>query len=50
MGEMKKLKAVMEVNKREYEEAVAGQRETFEKEQADILKMIHTANKENQEK
>ena len=46
---MKKLKAVTEVNKREYEEAVAGQRKTFEKEQTDILKMIHTANKENQE-
>lgn len=50
MAEIKKLSALMEVNKREYEEAVEGQRKTFENEQAGILKMIHTASKENQER
>ena len=45
-----RLKSVMETNRTEYEEAVMEQRNKFEREQTDILKLIHTANKENQEK
>ena len=50
MADVMRLKSVMETNRTEYEEAVMEQRNKFEREQTDILKLIHTANKENQEK
>ena len=50
MADMKKLKSAMETSRLEYEEAVKEQRNKFEREQTEIVKLIHTANKDNQEK
>ena len=46
---MKKLKSAMETSRVEYEEAVTEQRNKFEREQTEIVQLIHIANKDNRE-